>query len=295
MVSDQDMTGTEVKAVPIVASKDTVLRYVKQNVIDEVFFALQEEEPYAEILINHFINMGVTVHIQLSAYGNNIENRMVERFGSFTVMSMGAKFASDWQLMVKRLMDVAGALIGLVLTGIIFLMFAPIIYKQSPGPVFFSQERVGRNGRTFKLYKFRSMYPDAEQRKRELLGENKMSGLMFKMDDDPRIIPIGKFMRKRSLDEFPQFWNVLRGDMSLVGTRPPTVDEYEQYELHHKMRLAAKPGITGMWQVSGRSNIVDFEEIVALDAKYISEWDLGLDVKILWKTLKVLAEGEGAV
>ena len=263
--------------------------------IDEVFFALQEEEPYAEILINHFINMGVTVHIQLSAYGNNIENRMVERFGSITVMSMGAKFASDWQLMVKRLMDVAGALIGLVLTGIIFLMFAPIIYKQSPGPVFFSQERVGRNGRTFKLYKFRSMYPDAEQRKRELLGENKMSGLMFKMDDDPQIIPIGKFMRKRSLDEFPQFWNVLRGDMSLVGTRPPTVDEYEQYELHHKMRLAAKPGITGMWQVSGRSNIVDFEEIVALDAKYISEWDLGLDVKILWKTLKVLAEGEGAV
>lgn len=295
MVSDQDMTGTEVKAVPVVASKDTVLRYVKQNVIDEVFFALQEEESYAEILINHFINMGVTVHIQLSAYGNNIENRMVERFGSFTVMSMGTKFASDWQLMAKRLMDVAGALIGLVLTGIIFLMFAPIIYNQSPGPVFFSQERVGRNGRTFKLYKFRSMYPDAEQRKRDLMEENKMSGLMFKMDDDPRIIPIGKFMRKRSLDEFPQFWNVLRGDMSLVGTRPPTVDEYEQYELHHKMRLAAKPGITGMWQVSGRSNIVDFEEIVALDAKYISEWDLGLDVKILWKTLKVLAEGEGAV
>ena len=208
---------------------------------------------------------------------------------------MGTKFASDWQLLVKRVMDIAGALIGLVLTGIIFVIFAPIIYRQSPGPIFFTQERVGRNGRTFKLYKFRSMYPDAEARKQELMEQNKMNGLMFKMDDDPRIIPVGRFMRRASLDEFPQFWNVLRGDMSLVGTRPPTIDEYEQYELHHKMRLAAKPGITGMWQVSGRSNIVDFEEIVALDAKYISEWDLGMDMKILWRTLKVLAEREGAV
>lgn len=127
------------------------------------------------------------------------------------------------------------------------------------------------------------------------MKQNKMKGFMFKMDDDPRIIPIGRFMRRTSLDEFPQFYNVLKGDMSLVGTRPPTIDEYEQYELHHKMRLAAKPGITGMWQVSGRSNIVDFEEIVGLDAKYISEWSLELDVKILWKTLRVLMEKEGAV
>lgn len=295
MILDQDMTGKDVKSVPVVASKDTVLKYVKANVIDEVFLSLQEDELYAENLINHFINMGITVHIQLSTFGNNIENRVIERFGGYTVLSMGTKFASDWQMMAKRLMDVMGAIVGLVLTGIIFLIFAPIIYRQSHGPIFFSQERVGRNGRTFRLYKFRSMYPDAEARKQELMEQNKMNGLMFKMDDDPRIIPIGRFMRRTSLDEFPQFWNVLKGDMSLVGTRPPTVDEYEKYELHHKMRLAAKPGITGMWQVSGRSNIVNFEEVVALDAKYISEWDLGLDLKILWKTLRVLAEGEGAV
>lgn len=294
VVSDQDMTGKKVKSVPVVASKDEALKYVKENVIDEVFLALQEDEPYADLLINHFINMGVTVHIQLATFGKNIENKVIEHFGGYTVLSMGTKFASDWQLMVKRVMDVTGALVGLILTGVIFVIFAPIIYRESPGPVFFAQERVGRNGRTFQLYKFRSMYPDAEARKQELMEQNKMNGLMFKMDDDPRIIPIGRFMRKTSLDEFPQFWNVLKGDMSLVGTRPPTVDEYEQYELHHKMRLATKPGITGMWQVSGRSNIVDFEEVVALDAKYISEWDLGLDLKILWKTLKVLAEGEGA-
>lgn len=208
------------------------------------------------------------------------------------VLSMGAKSSSDWQLMAKRIMDIMGTLVGLLLTGMIFLIFAPVIYRQSPGPIFFAQEWVGRNGRISKIYKVRSMYPDAEKRKQELMKQNKMSGLMFKIDDDPRIIPIGKFMRRTSLDEFSQFWNVLKGQMSLVGTRPPMVDEYE---LHHKMRLAAKPRITRMWQVSGRSNIVDFGEVVALDAKYISEWNLGLDVKILWKILKGLAEGEGAI
>lgn len=295
MIYDQDLIGTDVKSVPVVASKDTILTYIKHNVIDEVFLSLQGEDSYIELMINHFISMGVTVHIQLSPFGTNIGNRVVEHFGSYTVLSIGTTFASDWQLMAKRMMDIAGALAGLVLTGIIFIIFSPVIYLQSPGPIFFSQKRIGRNGRVFNLYKFRSMYPDAEERKQELMTQNKMNGLMFKVDDDPRIIPIGRFMRRTSLDEFPQFWNVLKGDMSLVGTRPPTIDEYEQYELRHKMRLAAKPGMTGMWQVSGRSNIVDFEEVLALDTKYISEWNLGLDIKILWKTLMVLAGRNGAV
>ena len=134
-------------------------------------------------------------------------------------------------------MDIIGGVVGVIFTGILTVILGPIIYIQSPGPIFFSQKRVGRNGRIFKIYKFRSMYPDAEERKKELLKENKMQGLMFKMDNDPRIIPIGKFIRKTSLDEFPQFFNVLKGDMSLVGTRPPTVDEYEQYERHHMVRL----------------------------------------------------------
>lgn len=166
MVSDKDMTGQKINSIPIVAARDTVLKYVQQHVIDEVFIALPGNEPYVEVLMNHLINMGVIVHIQLSPFGKNAENKMVERFGSYMVLSMGTKFASDWQLMVKRLMDIAGSIIGLLITGIIFLIFAPIIYIQSPGPVFFAQERVGRNGRVFKLYKFRSMYPDAEERKK---------------------------------------------------------------------------------------------------------------------------------
>ena len=139
------------------------------------------------------------------------------------------------------------------------------------------------------------MYPDAEARKKELMEQNKMSGFMFKMDNDPRIIPIGHFLRKSSIDELPHFWNVLKGDMSLVGTRPPTVDEYEQYEVRHRKRLAMRPGLTGMWQVSGRSDIVDFEEVVALDAKYITEWTLMMDFKIIWRTVLIVLGQKGAV
>ena len=181
-----------------------------------------------------------------------------------------------------------------MITGISFVFFSPIIKHQSPGPVFFSQVRVGKNGRKFKLYKFRSMNVNAEEQKKELLEKNEMDGLMFKMEDDPRVFPIGRVMRRYSIDELPQFMNVLRGDMSLVGTRPPTVEEFTQYELHHRARLGIKPGLTGMWQVSGRSNITDFEEVVKLDTKYISNWTLGLDVKILFKTLEVVIMGKGA-
>ena len=204
-------------------------------------------------------------------------------------------------------MDIAGGLVGCLLTGIIFIFVAPIIYISSPGPIFFSQVRIGKNGKKFKIYKFRSMYMDAEERKAELMSQNKMEGLMFKMDYDPRIIGsekkdkngnpkgIGNFIRKTSLDEFPQFWNVLKGDMSLVGTRPPTIDEWEQYELHHRSRMSIKPGITGMWQASGRSDITDFEEVVKLDTQYIENWSIGLDCRILLKTVSSVLKSEGSV
>ena len=178
----------------------------------------------------------------------------------------------------------------MLLTGIIFIFVAPIIYIKSPGPIFFKQVRIGKNGKKFNIYKFRSMYMDAEERKKELMAQNDIKdGMMFKMDNDPRIIKgIGNFIRDYSLDEFPQFWNVLKGDMSLVGTRPPTVDEWEKYEMHHRSRPAFKPGLTGMWQVSGRSNITDFEEFVRLDTEYIKKWSPGLDIKILFKTVAVV-------
>jgi lipopolysaccharide/colanic/teichoic acid biosynthesis glycosyltransferase len=178
----------------------------------------------------------------------------------------------------------------------------------SPGSIFFVQERVGRNGKRFKMYKFRTMYLDAEERKAELMAQNRVGdGMMFKLDYDPRIIGnrllpdgtikegIGSFLRKTSLDEFPQFFNVLRGDMSLVGTRPPTMDEWEKYEPHHRARLSFRPGLTGLWQVSGRSNITDFEEVVKLDTAYIDEWSIGEDVRILARTVMVVLGNDGAM
>ncbi|PWJ51553.1 sugar transferase [Faecalicatena contorta] len=289
-----DKVGTEIKYVPVVADKEHMIQYIQDNIIDEVFIDLPEYEKQAERLMGVFVGMGLIAHVNLARFTPSAENKMIQRFAGFMVLSSGMKFATPRQLFCKRFLDICGALVGLAATGIAFLIFAPIIKKQSPGPVFFSQERVGRNGRHFKIYKFRTMYPDAEERKKELMAQNKMNGLMFKMDNDPRIIPIGHFLRKSSIDEFPQFWNVLKGDMSLVGTRPPTVDEYEQYELRHRKRLAMRPGLTGMWQVSGRSNIVDFEEVVTLDAKYIAEWTLGLDLKIIGRTVLIVLGQEGA-
>ena len=240
--------------------------------------------------------MGVVTHIQLAALNELGKNQVVEEIAGYMVLSSSINIVSSWQLLVKRLMDIAGGLVGCIFTGIIYIFIAPIMKVKSPGPVFFSQVRMGKNGKPFKIYKFRSMYMDAEERKKELMEKNNIKdGLMFKMDDDPRIIKgIGHFIRKTSLDEFPQFWNILKGDMSLVGTRPPTMDEWDKYELHHRRRLAIKPGLTGMWQVSGRSEITDFEEVVELDTKYIEQWSIGLDIKILFKTVTVVFTGSGA-
>ena len=187
-----------------------------------------------------------------------------------------------------------GALVGLVITGVVTIFLAPILKLESPGPLVFKQKRVGKNGRYFYIYKFRSMYKDAEERKAALMEKNEMKGLMFKMTDDPRVTKVGKFIRATSIDELPQFWNILKGDMSLVGTRPPTVDEFQQYEARHKRRLSMKPGLTGMWQVSGRSNIEDFEEVVRMDLDYIDNWSLQLDAKIILKTIVVIFKKVGA-
>ena len=174
------------------------------------------------------------------------------------------------------------------------VFLAPAILIESRGPLIFKQKRVGKNGRFFYVYKFRSMYKDAEERKKALMEKNEMKGLMFKMTDDPRITKVGKFIRKTSLDELPQFFNILKGDMSLVGTRPPTVGEFKMYESYHKRRLSMKPGLTGMWQVSGRSDIEDFEEVVRLDLEYIDNWSIGLDIKIILKTIGVIFKHKGA-
>ena len=191
--------------------------------------------------------------------------------------------------MCKRVIDVAGAIAGLAAFGVAYLWYAPRIRRESPGPALFSQRRVGLNGRLFRLYKFRTMFLETPEDPRALASLNEMRGPIFKIRDDPRITPLGKKLRARHLDELPQVWNVLRGEMSLVGTRPPTVDEVEHYRPHHRRRLSMKPGITGLWQISGNEAVSDFETIVELDCRYIDSWSLWLDLRILGRTVvKVL-------
>ncbi len=293
VIADVPRKGETVRGVPVVANADDFYEYVRTHVVDEVFINGNSRDS-SEALANQLIEYGITVHFNLVQQTALMPNKMLEKCGDYMVLTTSMHIASPPEMLIKRLMDIIGSLVGLLLAGAAYLIFAPIIKKQSPGPVLFSQERVGKNGRIFRIYKFRSMYLDAEQQKKELLEGNEMDGMMFKMTDDPRIIPIGHFIRKYSIDELPQFWNILKGDMSLVGTRPPTVDEVEHYQLHHRARLGIKPGLTGMWQVSGRSDITDFEKIVALDTRYISEWSLVLDLKILFRTIQVVLSGEGS-
>lgn len=257
-------------------------------------------------LIEQCRQMAIPVHIRLPL--SNIGSKsFVEKMGSYNVLTTTSNYTSPLQLTLKRMLDIAGGIVGSILALIIIAVVGPKIKKESPGPILFKQTRIGLNGRKFTCYKIRSMYMDAEERKAELMKQNRVSdGMMFKMDWDPRIIGnkivdgkrvtgIGEYIRSRSLDEFPQFFNVLLNDMSLVGTRPPTEDEWKKYKYHHRARLATKPGITGMWQVSGRSEITDFEEVVKLDTEYIDNWSIGLDLRILLKTVKVVLNKDGAM
>lgn len=294
-IVDNNMEGQIIKGLPVIANKDTLYEYIRTNTVDGVFINLHNSNGKIEIITDKLLDMGITVHIAIAQVSSEMPNKVVEEINGFTVLTTSIKMATMRQLFIKRILDIFGGIIGLLVTITAFFIFAPIIYVQSPGPIFFSQERVGRNGRHFQIYKFRSMYIDAEERKKELMSQNKMEGLMFKMDNDPRIMPIGKLLRRLSIDELPQSINIIKGDMSLVGTRPPTVDEYKMYDLHHKRRLAVKPGLTGMWQVSGRSEITDFEEVVKLDTEFITNFSLGLYLKILFKTIGVVLLKKGSI
>ena len=308
-VIDDDQVGRTYHDVTVVANKDNVVSYICHQWVDEVLIVISDHVAYPQKLINQLAETGVTVHLNLAKASDLPgKKQFVEKVGNYTVLTTSINCASARQLLAKRMMDIAGGLVGCLLTGIIFIFVAPAIYISSPGPIFFAQERVGKNGKKFKMYKFRSMYVDAEARKAELMKDNKLGdGKMFKMDFDPRVIGnkvlpdgshktgIGDFIRRTSLDEFPQFFNVLKGDMSIVGTRPPLISETNLYELHHYARLAIKPGITGLWQVSGRSDITDFEEVVRLDKEYIENWDIAMDIKILFKTVMVVLRKDGSM
>ncbi|MCI8852329.1 MAG: sugar transferase [Lachnospiraceae bacterium] len=292
---DVNQTGQRIQGIPVLSDREHLYEYMKTALVDEVFIHLPDySNQELESMITAFQSMGITVHVNLDIFSDILAHKTAESFAGFTVLSYESTTFDYRRLLIKRIMDILGALVGLLITALLTPFIALAIKLDSPGPVFFSQKRVGKNGRYFKLYKFRSMYVDAERRKQELMAENQMDGPIFKLEHDPRITKTGAFLRKTSLDELPQFFNILLGQMSLVGTRPPTIEEFQQYELYYRRRLSIKPGLTGLWQVSGRSEISDFREIVKLDLEYIDHWSLTSDIRILLMTVWVVVMGKGA-
>lgn len=292
-VIDKDMKGDNINGVPVVANVHDMMTYMKNEIVDEVYISIrQDKAEELSAVVMQLEDMGIIVHIKLETLDAYKDYDMkLEKMGKTPVVTFANRFYDYRKLAIKRIIDIIGSIVGLVIMFIAMIFVAPAIKIESSGPVFFKQKRVGRNGRYFYIYKFRSMYMDAEERKKELMAKNEMSGLMFKMKDDPRITKVGKFIRKTSIDELPQFINVFKGDMSIVGTRPPTVNEFKQYEGHHKRRLSMKPGITGMWQAYGRKTITDFEDIVSMDLDYIDNWSIMLDVKIILRTFIAVFQG----
>jgi exopolysaccharide biosynthesis polyprenyl glycosylphosphotransferase len=270
-----------------------ILRHVE---IDEVIFALNGDKNIdLSAHLHECRRMGVLVRILPSLWKSDDPSISVEKCQSVPFITIRSANFNATDLLYKRIMDIAGGLLGTLLFCLMYPFVAVAIKWESKGPVIFKQKRVGQHGRIFDVFKFRSMYENAEELKKELIKKNEMNGNMFKLKDDPRITRVGNFLRMTSLDEFPQFVNVLRGEMSLVGTRPPTAGEVRQYLPEHLKRLSAKPGITGLWQVSGRNQIKDFERVVELDCNYLENWRFSDDLKIIFKTVYVVMKRKGAL
>lgn len=303
-----DNNQMTIRGIPIVCSFEEAPHFICREWIDSVYISCQGDRSEIREFMSKCGEMAVTIHYHVPSLGQDGNKQFVEKVGSSTVVTNSVNYATPTQLITKRIIDILGGIIGSFFALLTMVILGPMIKKESPGPILYKSERIGQNGKRFWMLKIRSMYLNADANKALLMAQNRIKdGMMFKLDFDPRIIGneelsdgthktgIGEFIRKTSLDEFPQFFNVLKGDMSLVGTRPPTPDEWEKYEFHHRARLATKPGITGMWQVSGRSEITDFEEVVKLDTQYIQNWNLGLDIKILLKTVINVLTRKGAM
>ncbi len=291
LVMTNDLIRGDVKGVPVVSEIDSAADYICRKWIDEVYIALPEYSPIIIELLDHCAEMGVTVHQKLLTSTETQCKQFIEMIANEPVLTSSINIAKPWQLMVKRIFDLICGFLLSIASGIVLLVISPVIKKASSGPVLLRQERIGRNGERFKMYSIRTMYMDAEER----LNQWKKSHPDTKrisIEEDPRFIGnregktgIGVAIRRLGLEEFPMAFNVLRGQMSFVGTRAPSVEEWEHYQYHHRARLATKPGITGLWQASGRSRTMTFEEATALDTYYIANWSLRLDAKILFKSI----------
>jgi exopolysaccharide biosynthesis polyprenyl glycosylphosphotransferase len=267
---------------------------LRERTVDEVLVACPRSMLGSLApIVNECMLIGVPVTVLTDMFGDQIPPPRIGRFDGMSTLSFAPVHHNEFELLLKRGIDMLGGLVGLAISAPALLVAAAAIRLTSPGPVFFRQVRLGMNGHPFEMLKLRTMCIDAEDRKADLMHLNEMDGPVFKIHDDPRITPVGGFLRKFSIDELPQFWNVLRGDMSAVGPRPPTPDEVLQYQGGDRRRLSMRPGLTCLWQVSGR-NDVSFDRWMQLDLEYIDEWSLWGDVRIILKTIPEVLRGTGA-
>jgi len=295
VVDDPDIVGNEIEGIKAIGTLTDLPQIIKENVIDEVIFSVPEAWlSKINPLILACEEAGITVRITLNFFNPLIAKYSLGELEGIPLLSFLTLPKNMAQLFVKQLFDYLGAFFLVLLLSPLFLLIAIMIKISSPGPVIFKQIRCGLNGRKFTFYKFRSMIANAEEIKPNLEELNEATGPVFKIKNDPRVTSIGRFLRKTSIDELPQLFNVLKGDMSLVGPRPPLPSEVEKYEWWQRRRLSMKPGLTCIWQVSGRSKL-DFDTWMKMDLEYIDNWSLGLDFKILFKTIPAVLSGKGAM
>ncbi len=290
---DPAFKGESIAGYPVLGVLEDLPELLEKEVVDEMVFVTPRNwlnDVRKCVLYCEAVGVPATVSTDL--FELEVASSIPKKLEGKTYLTVETRFPHDGELLVKRIFDILVSASVLLLSSPILLAAALAVKLTSKGPVFFRQIRSGRNGRKFNLYKFRSMVTDAESRLSELKARNEMSGPVFKITDDPRITKVGKFLRKTSLDEFPQFWNVLKGDMSVVGPRPPLPSEVEQYEPWQRRRLSMKPGITCIWQVTRRDG-VNFEEWMEMDLRYIDNWSLWLDLKILFLTGRAVFAGSG--
>ena len=301
---DRDAKGETIDSVPVVANLADAADFLCREWVEDVFFFHASLDARTEDLMAQCREMALTIHVYVAIQGVEERKQTINYIAGYEVLTANINMMAPLDALLKRIFDILIGLVGSVIALVLLIILGPFVYAASPGPLFFAQERVGENGRKFKMYKIRSMYLDAEERKAALAEQSTHTdGMMFKMDFDPRVIGnqilpdgrekkgIGAFIRSTSLDEFPQFFNVLKGDMSVVGTRPPTPDEWEKYQYHHRARMSVKPGMTGLWQIHPDKDYMSFEDVVLLDTEYISKWSVGLDIRIVLKTAKKFIVG----
>ncbi|WP_245536323.1 sugar transferase [Terriglobus saanensis] len=260
--------------------------------VDEIFFSVPAERAQVIRLVEEARTFKIDVRVIPDLYDGLAWNAPVEYVGQFPTIPLHRGEFPIGSFMLKRMLDLAISLVGLVFLAPLFLILAAVVALDSKGPIFYSAKRIGRKGRSFNCFKFRTMVQNADALKAQLAGQNERDGVLFKMSNDPRVTRVGRFLRKYSLDELPQLWNIVRGDMSLVGPRPPMAAEVEQYALDHLRRLDVLPGLTGLWQVEARQD-PSFDSYISLDTAYVENWSLWLDLKILLRTVSVVFGGTG--